>query len=773
MANDSRAPGGHAVARRALATPQARDPVCGLTVPAGGPLRAVHRGRTYVFCQPPCLERFRADPLAFADDPVPLPRPASTATGQWTCPLHPEVVGERPAPCPLCGVALEPRGVQERPPRELLALDHRLRVSAIFTVPLLILAAGISGAAAEGIWLWVQLVLASPVVLWGGWPFFVRGWRSLVRGRMSMFTLIALAVAIAYLHSVAVTLGARLFPGFYRAAGEARGVYFSSAASMVTVLLLGQVLELRARVRAGAALRALLGGAPAQARRLGPDGGEDDVPLAELRPGDRLRVPPGEKIPADGMVVEGQSAVDESLLGGEPLEKTPGAPVLAGSINGSGSLVIRAERIGGQTLLGQMARLVTEAQRPIQRTADLVAGLFVPLVVVAAAATFFGWALVGPGPEPRLALAVAHAVAVLIVASPGALALASPLAVAVATARGARAGVLFRDARAIETLRRADTLVLGKTGILTEGRPRLRSVVPTGAVKDGRDLLRLAATLEQAIDHPFAAAIVQGAAERDISLGIADQLVAVPGKGVKGTVEGRAVSVGTERLMEEDWVDVTMVLSAADGLRAEGQTVMFVAVDGQATGLLGVADPLAPGAQEALAALRAEGLHLVMLTGDGYPTAAALAGKLGIDQVKAEVLRQDRPAAIKALRAEGRLVAVAGDAIDEASVLAEADLAVAMGAQAGVTIDSVAVTLVKGDLRALLRARRLSRLTMSKIRQNLFLAFAYNALGIPLAAGVLHLLCGVLLNPALAAAAMAASSLSVIASSLRLRRTTL
>jgi Cu+-exporting ATPase len=752
-----------------------------MTVPAGGPLRAVHRGRTYVFCNPRCLERFRADPLAFIDNqtpaaPAPAPPPPAGAI-EWTCPMHPEVVRDRAGPCPICGMALEPRTITaaEPPNPELVDMRRRLRGAAILTVPLLILAMGpmVWGSSGEqmlgGTWLWVQAALASPVVLWAGWPFFVRAWQSLASARLNMFTLIGLGVAVAYLYSVVVTVGERLVPALSHIAGGGHHVYFESAAAIVTLVLLGQVLELRARSRTGAALRALLDLAPRQARRLADDGSEEDVPLGDVRLGDRLRVRPGEKVPADGIVLEGESAVDEAMITGEPIpaEKAPGAHVVGGTLNGTGSLVIRVERIGAEALLGQIVRLVGQAQRtraPIQRTADLVASVFVPLVIVAAAGTFFAWSLLGP--EPRLPLAVMNAVAVLIIACPCALGLATPMAITVATARAAGAGVLFRDARAIEALGRVDTVVVDKTGTLTEGRPRLRSVVPAAAA-DGRELLRLAATLERASEHPLAAAIVQGAAERDIPLGAAEGFVSLTGKGVKGSVDGRAVAVGTERLMEEEWVGVAMVLSAADGLRAEGQTVMFVAVDGRAAGLLGVADPIKPHAQEAIAALRAEGLHVVMLTGDGYPTATAVAAKVGIEQVKAEVLPHDKAAAIKALQAAGRVVAMAGDGVNDAPALAQAQVGIAMGTGADIAIESAAVTLVKGDLRGIVRARRLGLATMSRIRQNLFFAFAYNTLGIPIAAGVLYPLGGPLLNPALAAAAMAASSVSVIVNSLR------
>jgi Cu+-exporting ATPase len=755
---------------------QEKDPVCGMTVPANGKLRANHGGRTYLFCNPRCLERFRANPQAFVAEQRPS-RPAPPGV-LWTCPMHPQIVRDGPGSCPICGMALEPRTVTAAEPEnpELTDMRRRLRVCGALTAALVLLDVGplVLGIHRRGgaLWTWGELLLASPVVWWGGWPFFQRAWQSVVRRRLNMFTLIGLGVGVAYLFSLVATLVPGLFPPAFRGHDGQVGVYFEPAAVIVTLVLLGQVLELRARGRTGAALRSLLELAPKRARRLRDDGGEEDVPLDEVMVGDRLRVRPGEKVPVDGVVLEGQSAVDESMITGEPIpaEKEPGARVIGGTVNGTGSLVMRAERVGEDTLLAQIVRLVAEAQRsraPIQRLADLASAVFVPAVVVVAGLTFAAWALVGP--EPRLAYALVNAVAVLIIACPCALGLATPMSIMVASGRAASVGVLFRNAEAIETLRQVDILVVDKTGTLTEGKPKLLSVVPTPAA-DGRELLRMAATLERGSEHPLAGAIVEAALERGIPLGKAESFRALSGKGIKGTVEGRAVAVGTERLMEEDWVDVTMVTSAADGLRADGQTVMFVAVEGRVMGLLGVADPIKPSAAEALRALRAEGLRIVMVSGDSITTAAAVASKLGIDQVKAEVLPHDKAAMIKNLQAQGRRVAMAGDGINDAPALAQANVGIAMGTGTDVAMESAGVILVKGDLRGIVRARRVSRAAMTNIKQNLFFAFGYNVIGIPIAAGALYPFFGLLLSPALAAAAMAGSSVSVIANALRLRR---
>jgi P-type Cu+ transporter len=704
---------------------------------------------------------------------------------EWTCPMHPEVVRAAPGACPICGMALEPRmatGAAAEESPELRDMTRRFWVSAVFTLPLVVLAMGMMlpgdpfarllPPRALG---WLELLLATPVVLWGGWPFFVRGWTSLVHRRLNMFTLIALGVGVAYLYSVAARLAPGIFPAGFRDAHGVVGAYFEAAAVIVTLVLLGQVLELRARGRTGAAIKALLGLAPKTARRLRPDGGEEDVPLDQVQVGDRLRVRPGEKVPVDGVVEEGVSAVDESMVTGEPIpvEKKPGDRVVGATVNGTGALVIRAERVGAETLLAQIVRMVGEAQRsraPIQRLADQVSGWFVPAVVLVAVVTFVVWALVGP--EPRLAYAVVNAVAVLIIACPCALGLATPVSIMVATGKGATAGVLFRDAEAIEVLRQVDTLVVDKTGTLTLGKPRLVAVEPAEGF-DERELLRLAAGLERASEHPLAAAIVAGAAERGVEPGSAGEFASATGKGVRGTVEGRGVALGNRALMEEHGVEAGALgdLSArAEALRRDGQTALFVAVDGRPAGLLGVADPIKEGTPEAIRALRELGLRVAMVTGDSRTTAEAVARRLGIEEVIAEVLPEAKVEVVQRLQREGRKVAMAGDGVNDAPALARAEVGIAMGTGTDVAMESAGVTLVKGDLRGILRARRLSEATMRNIRQNLFFAFVYNALGVPIAAGVLYPLTDLLLSPIIAAAAMSFSSLSVLGNALRLRR---
>jgi Cu+-exporting ATPase len=708
--------------------------------------------------------------------------PAPLTRVEWTCPMHPQIVRDQPGSCPICGMALEPRTVTageiENP--ELTDMRRRLRVSAALGVPLVLVAMAhlLPGRALahvlEGpVRPWLELALATPVVLWGGAPFFVRCWRSLRNRRLNMFTLIGLGVGVAYAYSVVATVAPGSFPPSLRDAHGQVGVYFEAAAVIVTLVLLGQVLELRARGQTGAAMRALLGLAPRTARRVRDDGIDEEVPLAEVHPGDRLRVRPGERIPVDGTVLEGYSAVDESMLTGEPIpvEKPPGTKVIGATVNGTGALLVRAEKVGADTLLAQIVRMVAEAQRsraPIQRLADRVAAVFVPAVVLVAAATFVAWALVGP--QPRLAYALVNAIAVLIIACPCALGLATPMSIMVAAGRGATMGVLFRSAEAIETLRRVDTLVVDKTGTLTEGKPRLVSVEAARGM-DEPALLRLAASLERGSEHALGPAIVQGALDRAVALAEARDFQALPGKGVSGRVDGRAVALGNQALLAELGVAVPDTLAArAAALRAEGQTVVLVAVEGRAAGLLGVADPIRPSTAEAIAQLRAEGLRIVMLTGDSRATALAVAAKLGIDQVLAEVLPAQKAEEVKRLQAAGRFVAMAGDGINDAPALAQAQVGIAMGTGTDVAKESADVTLVKGDLRGIVRARRLSRATMANIKQNLFFAFVYNTLGVPIAAGVLYPVVGVLLSPIFAAAAMAASSVSVIANALRLRR---
>jgi Cu+-exporting ATPase len=636
----------------------------------------------------------------------------------------------------------------------------------------MVMPARVAHALPAGALAWIQLLLATPVVLWGGWPFFERGWRSLQTRKLNMFTLIALGTGAAWGHSLLATLAPGLYPAAFRAHGGGVPVYFEAAAVIVTLVLLGQVLELRARRRTGAAIRALLSLAPPTARRLLEDGREVDVPLASVVVGERLRVRPGEKLPVDGVVLEGESAVDESMLSGEPMpvSKRPGDRVVGGSVNGTGSLLMRAEKVGGDTLLARIVALVGEAQRsraPIQSLADQVAAWFVPVVVLAAAGTFLIWAWIGP--EPRLALALVNAVSVLIIACPCALGLATPMSIAVAMGRGAGAGVLFRNAEAIEKLRGIDTLVIDKTGTLTEGRPRLVDVAPAEGV-DEATLLRVAASLERGSEHPLAAAITRGAEERGIPTAPAEGFEAHPGRGVSGRVDGRAVALGSAAWIGSLGAGLGPLAARAEALRAEGKTVVFAARDGRAAGLLAVADPVKESSLAALRELRDEGLRIVMLTGDGRTTARAVAKRLGIDEVVAEALPEQKAEAVRALAQAGRRVAMAGDGVNDAPALALAEVGIAMGTGTDVAIEAAGVTLVKGDLRGIVRARRLSRATLRNIRQNLFFAFAYNALGIPVAAGLFYPAFGWLLSPMLAAAAMSLSSVSVIGNALRLRR---
>jgi Cu+-exporting ATPase len=696
----------------------------------------------------------------------------------YTCPMHPEIVRDGPGSCPICGMALEPRTVslEEGPNPELIDMTRRFWLSLALTVPLLFVAmapmAGLPlGPLAGRPGRWLELVLATPVVLWGGWPFFVRGWASVVNRSPNMFTLIALGTGVAYLDSVAAVLAPGLFPPSFRDHHGEVGVYFEAAAAIVTLVLLGQVLELQARSRTSRALKALLGLAPRAARRL-LDGGEEEVALERIAPGDRLRVRPGEKVPVDGTVIEGASAVDESMVTGEslPVEKKAGDRVIGATVNGTGSFIMRAERVGADTVLARIVRLVAEAQRsraPIQRLADVVAGYFVPAVVVAAVLTFGAWALWGP--PPRMAYALVNAVAVLIIACPCALGLATPMSIMVATGRGATAGVLFRSAEALETMEKVDTLVVDKTGTLTEGRPRLQAVVTADGI-DEAELLRLAASLEQGSEHPLASAIVAAAVERGVRPVAAAEFGSRTGRGVTGVVDGRRVVVGNRALLDEAGIEPGPLAARAEALRSEGQGVMFVAVDGRVAGLLGVSDPVKASTPEALRRLRDDGVRIVMVTGDGRATAQAVARQLGLDDVRAEVLPEQKVEVVASLQAEGRIVAVAGDGINDAPALARADVGIAMGTGTDVAMEAAGITLVKGDLRGIARARRLSRATMRNIRENLFFAFVYNVLGIPVAAGVLYPFFGLLLNPMIAAAAMSFSSVSVIGNALRLRR---
>ena len=759
------------------------DPVCGMTVdPANAAGHVEHAGRTYYFCGRGCLERFTADPHAFlAARPSEVPH-APAVTAEYTCPMHPEIVRDRPGACPICGMALEPRMValDDGPNPELVDMLRRFRIGVFLAAPVFLLAMGdmILGAGVGGrldlrITNWIGLALTTPVVWWAGWPFFQRGWASIVNRSPNMFTLIALGVGAAYGYSAAATLAPGLFPDGFRVHGVVE-TYFDTAAVITVLVLLGQVLELRARSQTSAAIKSLLGLAPKTARRI-RDGREEDVPLQHVQVGDILRVRPGEKIPVDGIVVEGHSAVDESMVTGEavPVEKDAGAAVTGGTVNGTGGFVMRADRVGADTLLAQIVRMVGEAQRsraPIQKLADRVAAWFVPAVVAVAILSFIGWALWGP--EPRLAHALVSAVAVLIIACPCALGLATPMAIMVGTGRGATAGVLIKNAEALERMESVDTLVVDKTGTLTEGRPRLVGVQAVAGFAED-EVLRLAASLEQGSEHPLAAAIVAGARGRHVPIAAATDFQSVTGKGVVGTVDGRAVVLGNVALLRDRGVDGRMLDTAADAPRRDGQTVMFVAVDGRPAGMVAVADPIKATTSDAIDAIHADGLRIIMLTGDSRTTAEAVARRLRIDEVRAEILPAQKREIVRELQRQGRRVAMAGDGINDAPALAEASVGIAMGTGADVAMESAGITLVKGDLRGLVRARRLSRATMRNVRQNLFLAFVYNALGVPVAAGVLYPALAILISPIWASAAMTFSSVSVIVNALRLRRAAL
>ena len=702
---------------------------------------------------------------------------------EYTCPMHPEIVRDAPGDCPICGMALEPRTVsvaEEKNP-ELVDMTRRFWVCVALTIPILIVAMSdfIPGLSVQmkfvslrG-WQLLEFILATPVVLWGGAPFFVRGWRSLLTRNLNMFTLIGLGTGVAYVFSVGGVLFPGRFPAEFRGLEGEVDVYFEAAAAITTLVLLGQVMELRARSMTGAAIKALLGLAPKTARLIRGDGTEEvDVPLGQVKHGDTLRVRPGEKIPVDGVVLEGASSVDESMISGEPfpVEKFKGERVTGATVNGTGSLVMRAERVGSETMLAQIVRMVGDAQRsraPIQKLADVVAGYFVPVVVGISALTFAVWALWGP--QPRFAHGLVNAVAVLIIACPCALGLATPMSIMVAMGRGASLGVLFKNAEAIELLRKVDTLVVDKTGTLTEGKPRLVSVEPAGGMDSGK-LLRIAASLERGSEHPLAAAIVRGAEERGLKFGAAEAFESLTGRGVRGNVGGSPVALGNQKLLEELRVDPGPLAAKAEALRADGQTVMFVVVENKIVGILGVADPIKETTAGAIRQLHAEGVRIVMLTGDSRTTASAVAAKLQIDEIVAEVLPQEKSAVVKRLQGEGRFVAMAGDGINDAPALAQAQVGIAMGTGTDVAMQSAGVTLVKGDLRGILRARALSRATMSNIKQNLFFAFVYNSVGVPIAAGILYPFFGLLLSPMIAAAAMSFSSVSVITNALRLRR---
>jgi Cu+-exporting ATPase len=752
-----------------------------------------HLGATLHFCGKGCLAKFMANPEASlrpqesVRQPAGMPPPEgqpSMNTTEYVCPMHPQIVRLEPGSCPICGMALEPRtaALDDTANPELTDMTRRFWVGLALTVPVFLMAMAemIPGAPLEslvspGAQAWIELVLSTPVVLWAGWPFFERMWASFVNRSLNMFTLIGIGMGAAYSFSVAATVSPSLFPESFRGHHGQVDRYFEAASVITVLVLLGQVLELRARSRTGNAIRALLGLAPKTARRLADDGSEADVPLEQVSVGDRLRVRPGEKLPVDGVVLEGRSAVDEAMITGEAVmvEKGPADRVTGATVNGTGSLVIRAERVGSDTLLAQIVRMVGQAQRtraPIQRLADVVAGWFVPAVIGISALTFAVWALLGP--EPPLAHALVNAVAVLIVACPCALGLATPMSIMVGVGRGASAGILIRDAAALETMEKIDTLVVDKTGTLTEGKPRLVTVAASPGFSED-EVLRLAASLERGSEHPLAAAIVSAAEGRGLSLAKAEGFQSMTGKGVTGKIEGRAVALGNATLLNDRGVDPGALGSGAEALRTDGQTVMFLIVDASPAGMLGTADPIKASTPEALGLLRKEGLEVVMLTGDSQATALVIAKKLGLDDVIAEVLPEDKAGAVRKLQARGRIVAMAGDGINDAPALAQAQVGIAMGTGTDIAMESAGITLVKGDLLGIARARQLSRATMKNIRQNLFFAFVYNALGVPLAAGLLYPVFGLLLSPMIAAAAMSLSSVSVIGNALRLRKAAL
>ena len=799
-----------------------KDPVCGMTVPLSSAHRHTVDGTEFVFCSARCRERFAADPAKYlkaepksppvsnaapsttggtvytcpmhpeirSDAPGSCPKcgmalepatPTPATKTEWVCPMHPQIVRDASGNCPICGMALEPRTAtattnEENP--ELVDMRRRFWVSVVLTAPLLVLAMGdvftgglVSRLVPMRTATFVELVLATPVCVWAAWPFYVRAVQSVRNRSLNMFTLIGLGVFVSYAYSVIAALIPDLFPDSFRMEHGVVGVYFEAAAVVVTLILLGQVLELRARSATSSAIKKLLGLAPKTARRIEGDNSEHDVPLESVAAGDRLRVRPGEKIPVDGTVLEGTSAVDESMVTGEPIpvEKRSADRVVGATVNGTGSLVIRAEKVGSETLLARIVTMVADAQRsraPIQRLVDVVSSYFVPAVILIAIVTFVVWSLVGP--DPRMTHALINAVAVLIIACPCALGLATPMSIMVATGKGATMGVLFRNAEAIEVMRKVDTLVIDKTGTLTEGKPKLMTVVATPGF-DEQSVLRLAAALERGSEHPLASAIVSGATARGIQLGWTADFESVTGKGVRGTVDGHSVALGNRALMDHLKVDVATIADQGESMRGDGQTAMFIAVDGKIAGLIGVADPIKESTPEAIQALHQDGIRIVMLTGDSETTARAVAKKLELDDVIAEVLPDQKVEAVKRLQAEGRFVAMAGDGINDAPALAQAHVGIAMGTGTDIAMESAHVTLVKGDLRGIVRARRLSRRTMRNIRQNLFFAFVYNAAGVPVAAGVLYPFFDLLLSPMIAAAAMSASSVSVVTNALRLR----
>ncbi len=758
---------------------EATDPVCGMKVDRAHARHFLrHEGQGHYFCSAGCKAKFEADPQGYLGErPAPAPMPKGT---QYTCPMHPEIVRDAPGSCPKCGMALEPMGVpspDDGPNPELVDFTRRLWVSALCAAPLFVLSMGpmvglpFRDWIGERLSIWIEFALATPVVLWAALPFFERGWHSVINRSPNMWTLISLGVGAAYLYSVVATLFPGIFPHAFRGHGGTVPVYFEASAVIVALIFLGQVLELKARERTGSAIRALLDLAPKTARRIGADGVETDVPLDQVKTGDRLRVRPGDGVPVDGVVAEGRSSVDESMITGEPVpvEKTEGDRLTGGTLNRNGTLVMTAERVGADTMLSRIVELVASAQRsraPIQGLADRVSFYFVPTVVLVAIAAFVAWSLFGP--QPNMVYAIVSAVSVLIIACPCALGLATPMSIMTATGRGAQAGVLIRDAEAMERFAAVDTLIVDKTGTLTEGKPKLTEIVAAqGFAEDA--LLALAASLEQGSEHPLAEAIVEGARERGVAISRATDFEAATGKGVSGTVDGRAVALGNAAMMADLSVDASALSREADRLRADGRTVMIVAVDGRVGGLVAVADPIKQTAAEAVRALHESGMRIIMATGDNEITARAVARRLGLDDVRAGMLPDAKKDLVEALQAAGGKVAMAGDGVNDAPALAAADVGIAMGTGADVAVESAGITLVKGDLAGIVRARALSQATLRNIRQNLFFAFVYNALGVPVAAGVLYPLTGMLLSPMLAAAAMSLSSVSVIGNALRLR----
>jgi Cu+-exporting ATPase len=756
------------------------DPVCGMTV---DPLTSTHQfdfqGETFHFCSARCRERFAAEPEKYLQRPEPAPEAPAGAI--WTCPMHPEIRQDHPGSCPICGMALEPvaPSAEATSNPELADMSRRFWIGLVLTVPVVVLAMAdfIPGVHLSSVvpprWsILLQFVLASPVVLRSGWPFFVRGWHSLLRRHLNMFSLIALGVGTAYLYSLVAAFAPGIFPAGFRSPDWTVATYFEAAAVITVLVLLGQVLELRAREQTGGAIRALLNLAPKTTRRIRADGTDEEITLDRVHAGDRLRIRPGDGVPVDGTVLEGRSSVDESMVTGEsmPVIKEAGAKLIGGTVNGTGALIMRAEKVGSETVLARIVAMVAEAQRsraPIQRLADMVAGYFVPAVVGIAIAAFVGWAIWGPA--PALAYGLLAAVSVLIIACPCALGLATPMSIQVGVGKGATVGVLIRSAEALERMERVDTLVVDKTGTLTMGKPRVTQVVPTPDFTE-QDVLRLAAALEQSSEHPLAAAIVASARERGLTWEALADFQSVTGQGVQGATGGRRVALGNAKLMRAGQVDIGALSEAADRLRATGATALFVAVDGRPGGVIAVADPIKETTPAALETLRTDGVRIVMLTGDNRRTADAVASQLQITDVKADVLPEDKHRVVRRLRSEGRIVAMAGDGVNDAPALAEADIGIAMGTGTEVAIQSAGVTLVKGDLAGIARARRLSRATMRNIRQNLFFAFIYNALGVPIAAGVLYPAFGILLSPIIAALAMSLSSVSVVTNALRLRR---